>query len=309
MKTHDLKANSTGTLESALLLLMHTSLNDDGHVHRVKNRAECAPLRTGFHRHETWELFCPVRGRFCLELCGEPYRVFETGSLVIVTPGCLHMAVDLLPQPQDLELLTVHFPMHPDGTATAGVSGAVPRESSALSHTDMTRWHNLLGMSPADMMQCAVKALDGGRWDRERGLSFLRTLFAAYAQVTRSAANRSHHRASQYAAAVLALLETRYYDADLTVERVADIVGLSPSHLGAVFRRKTGETIHRKLVSIRLRHARELLSRTKRPVKEIAALTGWSNQLYFSAAFRCAFGVSPSAFRKKHNSRDLSAES
>jgi AraC-like DNA-binding protein len=92
-------------------------------------------------------------------------------------------------------------------------------------------------------------------------------------------------------------IQSHYYEPQLSVRTIADTLGFSASHLGFIFRKSTGTTLHQALIGVRLRRASDLLNRTTLSVKEIAAMTGWCNQLYFSAAFKKRYGVSPSSFR------------
>ena len=78
---------------------------------------------------------------------------------------------------------------------------------------------------------------------------------------------------------------------------VAGALRLSAVHLGFLFRKMTGRTLHQALIDLRLRRATDFLTRSTFSIKEIAALTGWSNQLYFSAAYRRHYGRPPSAVR------------
>ena len=48
---------------------------------------------------------------------------------------------------------------------------------------------------------------------------------------------------------------------------------------------------------LRIAKACSLLTNTQMPIQEIAYLTGYSNQRYFSTAFKQAMGLSPSKYR------------
>jgi len=94
-----------------------------------------------------------------------------------------------------------------------------------------------------------------------------------------------------------AILRERFYDPALSLNMVAKEVGLSPAHLAARFKKMTGLPLWQTLIGIRLDRARSLLEGGRYSVKQIAALTGWNNQLYFSAAFRRRYGQPPTAVR------------
>ena len=86
--------------------------------------------------------------------------------------------------------------------------------------------------------------------------------------------------------------------ARLTVAQIADAVGCSVFHLCRVFRRATGLTLHDYREQVRLRIALERLGNGERDLTQLALDTGYSSHSHFTAAFRHAFGVPPSAVRK-----------
>jgi AraC family transcriptional regulator of arabinose operon len=83
----------------------------------------------------------------------------------------------------------------------------------------------------------------------------------------------------------------------VSIADVARKLGCSPSCLTREFRRRTGQTPIAYLTGIRIRHAARLLETTDLKLREIAALTGYSDEFYFSRTFARATGRSPSAWR------------
>jgi AraC-like DNA-binding protein len=81
-----------------------------------------------------------------------------------------------------------------------------------------------------------------------------------------------------------------------SVAAVADAVGVSPFHLCRVFRRETGDTLHGCRTALRLRWSLGAIHDCG-DMLSVALAAGFSHHSHFTAAFRRAFGVSPSAFR------------
>jgi AraC family transcriptional regulator of arabinose operon len=88
-----------------------------------------------------------------------------------------------------------------------------------------------------------------------------------------------------------------HLDQPFDLAAVARHCGLSPSRLGHLFKDQMNLSLQACCEDMRLQHARELLTRTRSSVKEIAFATGFSDPLYFSKRFRRSFGVSPLACR------------
>lgn len=94
-------------------------------------------------------------------------------------------------------------------------------------------------------------------------------------------------------------LETRV-DGNIQVSELASMVGLSPSHLGTLFRHATGGGPGSFHTSLKMGRARALLDTTSMSVTEIAAAVGYSDPLYFSRHFRRVHSVSPTTYRAQH---------
>ncbi len=86
-------------------------------------------------------------------------------------------------------------------------------------------------------------------------------------------------------------------DADLGVPELAALVGVSPSHLGALFRRATSGGVLAYRTGLRMARARTLLDRTDSTVAEVARAVGFDDPLYFSRQFSRKHGVSPTEYR------------
>lgn len=82
-----------------------------------------------------------------------------------------------------------------------------------------------------------------------------------------------------------------------TVETMAREAHLSRSSLGERFRRELGSSPAQVLREVRMRHARELLAGTNRPIEQIAFTVGYGSTAAFSRAFSACHGTSPQAWR------------
>jgi len=83
-----------------------------------------------------------------------------------------------------------------------------------------------------------------------------------------------------------------------SIKMLADLFGMSPSHLRYLFRRQTGQSLQDYLRSLKLRVAKILLRQTDFPVTLIAQILGFQDPLYFSRWFKKASGFAPSEVRR-----------
>ncbi|MCH4031287.1 MAG: response regulator [Lachnospiraceae bacterium] len=88
-----------------------------------------------------------------------------------------------------------------------------------------------------------------------------------------------------------------HYSEDLSLNDVADHLGLHPNYLSAVFRKKTGVTFIEYLREVRIEAAKSLLKTTNLKLYEIAEKTGYQNAVQFNRAFKKETGISPSDYR------------
>jgi AraC family transcriptional regulator len=86
-------------------------------------------------------------------------------------------------------------------------------------------------------------------------------------------------------------------DADLGIEELAGVANLSAFHFHRVFRAITGETIGGLIRRLRLERAGQALRRGA-PLIAVALDAGYGSPEAFSGAFREAFGLTPTAYRR-----------
>ena len=89
-----------------------------------------------------------------------------------------------------------------------------------------------------------------------------------------------------------------HYGDAVTLEMVADQVGLSPTYFSTQFRQIEGRTFSDYLTSVRMEAARDLLSTTSMTNYEIADRIGYSDEKYFGKVFKKEVGIRPGEYRK-----------
>jgi AraC-like DNA-binding protein len=98
------------------------------------------------------------------------------------------------------------------------------------------------------------------------------------------------------------------YGADLTLERLAHLAGVSPYYLTTLFRRYLGRSAMTYVGEVRHRHACEMLRTQDIEVAEIARLVGYRDPYYFSRVFKAGEGCSPLAYRRRYRPVTPSAQ-
>jgi AraC-like DNA-binding protein len=88
------------------------------------------------------------------------------------------------------------------------------------------------------------------------------------------------------------------FDQHITISSIAQRTGMNEFKLRAGFKQVFGISMFDYLVKTRMQAARSLLLETDKPIKEIAALTGYATKQSFLNAFKKYFHDTPGAFRK-----------
>lgn len=88
------------------------------------------------------------------------------------------------------------------------------------------------------------------------------------------------------------------YNHELDVYDISSSVHISYSHLSRLFKRHTGETVNSYLRKLRLGKSQVLLLCSDKSIAQIAREVGFNSENYFSSAFKKAFNISPSSYRK-----------
>jgi AraC family transcriptional regulator len=88
-----------------------------------------------------------------------------------------------------------------------------------------------------------------------------------------------------------------HLDETLSLEKLAELGGLSASQFARRFREATGQSPHRFLTDLRIDRARKLLEATDQSVIDVGLECGFERPSHFSTAFRMRVGMSPRAWR------------
>jgi len=113
----------------------------------------------------------------------------------------------------------------------------------------------------------------------------------AVATPARNLAGPALRRALDYIDAAL--------DQNLSIEKLAEIAGVSPLHFARAFRRQHGIAPHQFILARRIERAKQLLMNADRPLVDIALDTGFASQSHFSTAFKKIAGTTPMEFRRR----------
>ena len=88
-------------------------------------------------------------------------------------------------------------------------------------------------------------------------------------------------------------------ESDLTIQQVAEELGVSYSNFRKLFKEYTGLSPATYQQELRLQRAKELLTTTNYSIKEIAYRLNFESPDYFSAKFKTKMGIKPSEVKAR----------
>lgn len=89
------------------------------------------------------------------------------------------------------------------------------------------------------------------------------------------------------------------WDRHVSVEEIAEELGVSANHLRRMYRSVHGCTIRDAALKARMARARRLLSETRMPIIDIALALGYEHHASFSTAYRKEYGETPMQTRRR----------
>ena len=103
---------------------------------------------------------------------------------------------------------------------------------------------------------------------------------------------------------VMTAINHNLNNADLSVDKIAEEVGISRVHLHRKMKELTGQTPHDFIRNIRMKKAASLLASADMNVSEVMYACGFSNAASFSTVFKKMYGMSPREYMNEHQEKE-----
>lgn len=98
---------------------------------------------------------------------------------------------------------------------------------------------------------------------------------------------------------VVEITEKQFTDASLSLAAIAESLGYNVKYLSHAFKEKMGMGYTEYLRTLRIKYAVSLFDHGIESVKNVSALCGFSDPLYFSTVFKKSVGITPREYQKK----------
>lgn len=252
-----------------------------------------------WHVHDFYELVLVVDG-FCFHHIQNTVSLVMEGDVLLIKPGVCHQysgtreckIINCLFKQEALtggvmdELLTLPemFRLNPD-----------IKESFPQIHLDIKQCESFQKGLEQIEKEYRKKAI-GWEFKIKTLLHSLLVDYARYCNDYKqqwSVENRYSvyvNRAIQYVA--------EHYTEDLTVQGLADLVGVSADYLSRQFRRMTGVAVHDYIQRYRISRSLGYLQQGF-SIQEVAEKSGFNSISYFSRVFKKEVGVPPTLYKQR----------
>lgn len=275
---------------------------------------------TGTFRHEDfYALYVVQGGRGLHVIDGHPYPVVR-GDVYMTPPGTTHCYHDYRHLHAEAYCFQAQLFSPDELDALRSLAGFWRLFVAPGIARETVRDHYRLHLPPERLREVErmIGEIDAemARTDATapllvRGLLFRLLVYVARASGSRDVRGRTEMTVAETAdpaartadyggglATVLRVCEERIAE-PLSVPQLAALMFLSPSHFAEVFSRHVGMPPGAYIRQIRLQRAQTLLRTTQLSATEIAQATGFGDPARLSRAFRAAFDLTPTAYRRR----------
>jgi AraC-like DNA-binding protein len=116
--------------------------------------------------------------------------------------------------------------------------------------------------------------------------------------ISRLSSRKASKGKKQNIARYIEHIVAEHYHEDFSLDKLAESIGFTKSHLCRIFKETTGDTIMNRLLQRRLDEAETMLRLSSLSISEVCFRCGFNNLSYFYRAFAARNGLNPGSFRK-----------
>ena len=279
------------------------AFNPAGGVHSfIYNYVTLLPAdQMGLHSHDMWELSWVMvgRGERTMDDCTEP---FEQGDVVLVPPDmnhCWKFDPQCVDEHGEISNTTIIF--HPQ--TLAACASLFPEFASVVEALEGIRQATLYQGGLRERITALLRAMHD-KSDAERVGLLLQILpllveGEGSSPIGGALCDDKSVRLNRITTYLICAHQRR-----ISLDDVAQHVGMSRSSLCNFFKHHTGQTIFNYLNHFRIDMACDMLSRTSNSVAEICYKVGFGDLPYFNRTFKKIVGATPTEYRQNKKGGD-----
>ena len=255
------------------------------------------------HIHDVLELNFVANAAGARRVVGDSSEVIDNLDLVLITsPDLEHVWEQYECKSEDIHEVTVQFRLNFDLDTSSfrfssykSIYDMLIRAQRGLAFPPeaiMLVYHRLARLSSIEEGFIAVQEFFSILYELSKFDDARELASSSFAKVEVVSESKRILKVKNY-------IDEHYKD-DLSLEQLADLVGMTSTAFSRYFKQRTAKNISEYIVDIRLGHAARLLVDTSDSVSEICWATGFNTLSNFNRLFRKRKGCSPTEFREKY---------
>ncbi|TBL80656.1 response regulator transcription factor [Paenibacillus thalictri] len=232
-----------------------------------------------------------------------PIRLFTTAYEELLKLTCLRALLGTAAE-YSQSFLEVIVRDKPDYLPVSKLLVELTRCHAAQSYVEFNRVaENLFSLAEAGQMHSNPQAIRAASLFLRSTLGIFAQPDAGYSRFKNELLDfcrrllGSQTERSQLIRSIVAYANT-YYTEDISVAKVADLFGISPNYLSALFHKETGSRFVEYVSDLRMKEAKRLLMESDLSVHDVTRKVGFYSTSHFSKLFAKHYGISPQEYKK-----------
>ncbi len=162
--------------------------------------------------------------------------------------------------------------------------------------TELNRQYNLMGSADGEQRELFARmAFHAVSYETLE--AFAADLAALCRCICEQMEAKAKNRNTEQMSTIKTYIDQNYWKPDISVDFLADYVGLTPGYLGKLFKAQYQQSVNDYLKDVRLDLAKRMLLESTESVQAISEKVGIHNTTYFFTLFRKKYGMSPVQYR------------
>lgn len=272
---------------------MEFTMSDD--VFRIEKRRNTGNYYLPHHYEHVYQLLLVTEGKILYHIGGQDYDV-HPGDLVVLNTLDDH-DLEVLEYPYERYILQIDPSWFQMEIHDVTITSLFVRRTSAfhhILHPDGDKWKYLLGITDEMMEETSGKKLYWTDYISADLKRMFICILRGYPDITSTGTDA----ATEMGFKILHYLDRHYLD-NISVDLVASHFFLNKYYASHVFKDATGYSIMDYVISLKMNHAKRLLTETEESVSEIAQTCGYTDFTHFTKQFKKHAGTTPTKFRKE----------
>ncbi len=246
--------------------------------------AESLPL----HRHDFYEIDIIISGDVVSTVNDKEFNL-SCGDVVLLAPSDCHSYT--IQKGSPMKSYNIAFSM---GLISPATISLIPQNMKII-HLSEKNFECV-----SHMCDFLCERYDANSRDSAFIMkSSIEWLFAFLSEISENGAHTSSDIAKFSEA--LSYINSNFHLESIDRDSVAKVMCMSPTHFSKMFHKMVGMPFRDYLLNTRLNYANGMLKMTDMTIVEIALMSGFNSESYFSKAFKKRFGVSPGKVRRRKN--------